>query len=315
LRKRSILHAICLALALLCIAFPAPAQDQFNTNTDPSRSAGSGPCAQSYAQAERQVVEARTLNDAQYKKERIDCDGKQDCIKAAQKKYLAGQRKTEKQHTDASAQRDICEQRRQSGIPGGNASSTAPAPPAGAAHPAQPQLPPKASSTAPAPTVGAARPASPQLPPKAPSTAPAPTVGAARPVSPQLPPGAVATGDPDATDAGVPGFLGSFPGTKSEVGSFCYTYLCERNIWNVNPLPTDNPRSVGHDKPSAGDAVLVYQRIKNTKNYLPVHFAVYQGNGIYYQRNGASSVEVVSHQFFQNFSNAIIRYVNPTTGK
>ena len=61
--------------------------------------------------------------------------------------------------------------------------------------------------------------------------------------------------------------------------------------------------------------MLVYQKIKGTNYYLPVHFAVYQGNDTFYQRNGASSIEVVNSQFFGNFSNAIVRYVNKTTGK
>lgn len=261
------LRTLSIALALLAAALPALAQDQFNINTGPARGAGGDPCQQSFAQAERQMVEARTLNDAQYKKERLDCSGKQECIRSAQKKYVDGQKRIDKQHIDAVAQRDICEQRRQS---------------AGASQPGRPTGP-----------AGAQPP----------------------PALRRLPPGAVATGDPDATDAGVPGFLGSFPGTKSAMGSFCYTYLCERNIWNVNPAPTENPRLVGHDAPNDGDAVLVYQKIKNTKYYLPVHFAVYQGNDTYYQRNGASSVEVVSSQFFQQFSNAIVRYVNQKTGK
>lgn len=130
-----------------------------------------------------------------------------------------------------------------------------------------------------------------------------------------LPPGAVAKGDPDAADAGAPGFVGSFPGTKSKWGSFCYTYLCESNVWTVNPSPTENPNAVGHDTPGPGDAALVYQKIKGTNYYLPVHFAVYQGNDTFYQRNGASSIEVVNSQFFNNFSNAVVRYVNKTTGK
>jgi hypothetical protein len=46
-----------------------------------------------------------------------------------------------------------------------------------------------------------------------------------------------------------------------------------------------------------------------------VHFAVYEGHGIFYQRNGASSVEVVNSRFFQNYENAVIRYVDPKTGK
>ena len=49
--------------------------------------------------------------------------------------------------------------------------------------------------------------------------------------------------------------------------------------------------------------------------WVPIHFAVYQGNGIYYQRNGVSSIEVVSGEFFKNFSNVKIRYVTPSTGK
>jgi len=95
----------------------------------------------------------------------------------------------------------------------------------------------------------------------------------------------------------------------------CYTYLCESNVWNVNPLPTANPRSVGHDEPATGDVALVYQKLKGSDQYLPVHFAVYQGNGTYYQRNGASSIEIVNSQFFSNYSNAVIRYVNRDTGK
>ncbi len=133
--------------------------------------------------------------------------------------------------------------------------------------------------------------------------------------APRLPQGAIAQGDPDAPDAGAPGFVGSFPGTKTKWGSYCYTYLCESNIWTANPLPNENPQSVGHDSPSPGDAVLVYQKLKGTNYYLPVHFAVYQGNDTYYQRNGSSSIEVVNSQFFSNYPNAILRYVNKSTGK
>lgn len=130
-----------------------------------------------------------------------------------------------------------------------------------------------------------------------------------------LPPGAAAAGDPDAPDVGATGFLGSFPGTKNNWGSYCYTYLCENNIWNINPFPTANPNSVGHDAAAAGDVAVVYRKLTGTQNWVPVHFAIYKGNGIFFQRNGTSSVEVVNSQFFGNYPNAIIRYVSPSTGK
>jgi len=132
---------------------------------------------------------------------------------------------------------------------------------------------------------------------------------------PTLPAGAVATGDPDAPDAGARGFVGSFPGTKNKWGSYCYTYLCEKNIWDINPLPTNDPNSVGHPAAAAGDVAIVYRKLSAAQTWVPVHFAIYQGGGIFFQRNGASSVEVVNSQFFSNFPNAIVRYVTPSTGK
>ena len=145
----------------------------------------------------------------------------------------------------------------------------------------------------------------PPLPPPPPPPAPA--------TSPGLPNGAVASGDPDAVDAGTPGFLGSFPKTKC--GSFCYSYLWEEGILSVNPAPTETPNAVGHGSPALGDAAVVYRRLAGKTLYVPLHYAVYKGNGIFYQRNGNSSIEVVSEEFFTNFPNAIVRYVNPNTGK
>ena len=148
----------------------------------------------------------------------------------------------------------------------------------------------------------------------APSRGPIPALPPA-PVKPPAnpsPAGMVPTGDPDAPDSGAPGFVGSFPGTKNKCGSFCYSYLWEKGIWDVNPGPTKTPNAVGHDDPSPGDVAVVYQRFAGTDVYQPLHFAIYQGNGLFYQRNGASSVEVVTKQFFGNFSNAIVRYVTPT---
>lgn len=49
--------------------------------------------------------------------------------------------------------------------------------------------------------------------------------------------------------------------------------------------------------------------------YVPVHIAVYRGNDTHFQCNGSSSVEVVNSQFFANYPNAILRYVNKSTGK
>jgi len=131
----------------------------------------------------------------------------------------------------------------------------------------------------------------------------------------QLPAGAVATGDPDAPDAGAKGFVGSFPGTKNTWGSYCYTYLCENNIWNINPLPTNDPNSVGHSVPAVGDAAVVFRKLSGAQSWVPVHFAIYKGNGMFYQRNGTSSIEIVNSQFFSNYPNAIVRYINPSTGK
>ncbi len=236
--------AICV-MPLVVLAAPARAQDRFNANTGGGTA---GPCEQTYLDGQRQIVTARMLNDAQYKKAKIDCNGKSDCIRAAQKQYETTQRDIAKQQTDASAQHDICRAKAQMG--GGT-----------------------------------------------------------------LPAGAVVRGDPDAADAGVPGFVGSFPGTKSGWGSYCYTYLCERNIWNVSPFGTDKPQTIGHATPRPGDAVVVFQKIFHGNSYTAVHFAVYEGHGIFYQRNGASSVEVVNSRFFQNYKNAVVRYVDPKTGK
>jgi len=123
-----------------------------------------------------------------------------------------------------------------------------------------------------------------------------------------LPAGAVTGGDPDAPDDGVVGFIGPFPGTRSKWGRFRYTCLCESNVWNVNPLPTANPQSVGHDEPAPGDVALVYRKLKGLGQYLPVHFAVYH-------RNVASSIEIVNSKFFSNYPNAVMRCVNRDAGK
>ena len=146
----------------------------------------------------------------------------------------------------------------------------------------------------------------------APSRGPIPALPPA-PVKPTPGPpnGVVATGDPGAPDTGAPGFVGSFPGTKDKCGSFCYSYLWEKGIFDVNPAPSRNPNGMGHNDPLPGDVAVVYQRFAGTDIYQPLHFAIYQGNGLFYQRNGASSVEVVTREFFGNFSNAIVRYVTP----
>jgi hypothetical protein len=195
----------------------------------------------------------------------------------------------------------------QGGPPPGYAPQPGPPPVAGAANPCLPFGPGGYDYCA--------NPSGTRLPPGCVcnGSSPAP----ARPASPPaLPGGAVTSGDPDAPDTGAPGFVGSFPNTKNSLGSFCYTFLCENNIWNINPSPTSNPNSVGHSDPASGDVAIVYRKLNMPNGpWIPVHFAIYQGNGQFFQRNGSSSIEVVNSRFFQNFPNAIVRYVNRTTGK
>ena len=149
--------------------------------------------------------------------------------------------------------------------------------------------------------------------------------------TPKLLPGAVLKGDPDAPDAGAPGFLGSFPGTKNG-GVFCQTFVCNGGQVTkpsaistaINFLTskfgafgglgigskTTSPQLIGNDAPkNPGDVAIVFQRIKNTNEYTPLHYAVYQGGGIFFQANGISSIEVVNTTFFTNYPNAIVRYV------
>ena len=144
--------------------------------------------------------------------------------------------------------------------------------------------------------------------PQTPITPPAPTSSPANPSLKEM----VTSGDPDAPDSLIPGFVGSFPGTKDKCGSFCYSYLWERGIWTVNPGPTAEPNKVGHAEPAKGDVAVVYQRFAGSSVFQPMHFAIYRGDGLFFQRNGASSIEVVTRQFFSSFSKAIVRYVTPT---
>jgi len=141
----------------------------------------------------------------------------------------------------------------------------------------------------------------------------------------RLPDGAVASGDPDAPDSSIPGFLGSFKGTKNRLG-YCYTYACGStdSLFNKLPvigIPVDNPNAIGHNRVIPGDVLTVFSRVNNpfngTYSYSPTHYAVYKGKGIFYQKNGASSIEIVNSKFFLNpaYSNAVFRYINPKTGK
>lgn len=279
---------LIVCLAILGGTFGADAQtagDQFNVKTGPTSAISS--CEDKYAQTMEALYDERTQSNAKRAKDVIDCKNDDGCVQAARKNYATREREINKKGVDAGAQRDICERRAQLGAGGATGA------------PGRQQSGPSSSA---------------QNPQRAARATPAPAPQP-RPPVPRLPPGAVATGDPDALDTGARGYLGSFPGTKSECGSFCYTYLWETNIYNVNPGPTNNPNSVGHATPQPGDAAVVYQKITGTQTYQPVHFAVFMGNDTFYQRNGASSIEVVNSQFFSNFSNAIVRYVNRTTGK
>jgi hypothetical protein len=206
------------------------AGDTFNTNTGPSEaaplqgsvSANADPCQQAYRQAELQVVEAGTQADAQLKKDEIDCNGDQGCRQAAQQKSLAKQRQIADQNVDAQAQYSICRERAQAGT-GQSAppTSSVPSPPITGGV-AKKKIPSSDVAKKQTPLSGVAKKKTPPT-----STVPSRplTSGTAK-----LPKGAVASGDPDASDKGAPGFLGSFPGTKSSWGSFCYTYLCESKL-------------------------------------------------------------------------------------
>jgi hypothetical protein len=68
---------------------------------------------------------------------------------------------------------------------------------------------------------------------------------------------------------------------------------------------------VGHAEPAKGDVAVIYQRFAGSPVYQPMHVAIDEGNGHLYQRNGMSSIEVVTRRFFGNYSNAIVRYVTP----
>lgn len=62
------------------------------------------------------IDDARVINDAHLKMDRIDCSGDASCVQAAQKRYLAAQSDIDKRNADAGAQRDICEKRRRASI-------------------------------------------------------------------------------------------------------------------------------------------------------------------------------------------------------
>ena len=104
--------SVMVVAALLSLPMVAAAQDRFNANTG---SANASPCEQTYLDTQRQIVTARMLNDTQYRKAKIDCNGKLDCIRAAQKQYQATQRDIAKQQADAAAQHDICKAKAQMG--------------------------------------------------------------------------------------------------------------------------------------------------------------------------------------------------------
>lgn len=258
--------AVVFALAVTAVTALPASGDEFYSNARPAARSHLSACQQAFANNMRLIAQARVKNDAQYKKDRINCEGKRDpaCNKKAEKDYIARNRKIEKQQVGANEKREICGQQRN--VPASTARQQGPA-----------------------------------APPPAPNQN-------------GLPPGAVAKGDPDAPDAGVPGFIGSFPGTKSDY-SYCYTYvLCERGAANISTLPVTNPDSVGHNSPKPGDVTVVYRKLRGTNYWVPVHFAAYQRNNIYYQRNGLSSIEVVNSKFFtdpKNYPNAKIRYVTP----
>src|SRR5271169_5215171 len=106
------------------------AGDTFSTSTGPSGAAplqgsvSASSCQQAYSQAQLQLVEAGTRLDAQHKKDEIDCNGKQSCIRAAQKKYSAAQREIAKQKVGAEEQNNLCREQAQAG--GGGAQSRSP---------------------------------------------------------------------------------------------------------------------------------------------------------------------------------------------
>jgi hypothetical protein len=119
-RSAAAKRIICIAVAVLAIATRASAQDQFNSNTgsEPGTGATAQSCQEAYSEAERQIVAAGAIVDANFKKQEIDCNGDQGCRRAAGEEYTAQQRDLAKQQVDASAQYEICRAQSEGGSGG-----------------------------------------------------------------------------------------------------------------------------------------------------------------------------------------------------
>lgn len=128
-----------------------------------------------------------------------------------------------------------------------------------------------------------------------------------------LPPGAVPPGkNPGALEYG-PGIIGSFPNTKSS-WDFCYTY-CSSKLNRLPVIgfshsdPTHDGKSLNDLKP--GDVLVFFKKSVGSDgkvDYIPVHYALYKGNGTVWFKNGASDVYIAKlPDYLKNYEGFVVR--------